>query len=388
MYDFNELVDRHHSSSVKYEEMDLKFGTNQLMPFWIADMEIKSPDFLIDALQKRLNHGIFGYSKRMPGYYDAVSQWLRSRHGLAAQPENIEYAPGVVFALNMMIRLFTSPGDKIMIQTPVYYPFFGIIQGNGRVISENPLILDDGKYRMDFADLREKARDEQCKMLILCSPHNPVGRVWTEEELRELGEICIANHVLVVSDEIHFDMVFKGHKHIPFASISEAFRKNSITCTAPSKTFNIAGLHSAYTIIYNAERMEKYKAELSLLDLNRSNAFSQEVTQAVYEKGHQWVDELVEHIEGNMKYAYDFITKNIEEITPYKMEGTYLMWLDCRKLAPSAEEIDQRFIEKAGLALDSGYWFGDSGKGFMRLNLACPRSMLETAMHKLLKLKI
>jgi cystathionine beta-lyase len=387
MYNFNEAVDRHNTKSVKYEEMDLNFGTKDLLPFWIADMELKSPDFMIDALVKRARHGVFGYTKRMPDYYAAVSHWLKTRHSLEARPEHIEYAPGVVFALNMMIRMFTSPGDKIIIQTPVYYPFFNIIRGNGRVISENPLILENGRYRMDFADLREKVRDERCKMLILCSPHNPVGRVWTEEELRELGEICLANHVLVVSDEIHFDIVFKGHKHIPFASLSEEFRQNSVTCTAPSKTFNIAGLHSAYVLMYDPAKMERYKKELSLLDLNRSNVFSQEVTQVAYEQGAAWVDELLEHIEGNMDYVYGFLLQNIPGITPFKMEGTYLMWLDCRQLASNASEIEQLFIGKAGLALDGGYWFGEPGKGFMRINLACPRAMLEQAMQKLLILK-
>lgn len=387
MYNFNEAVDRHNTKSVKYEEMDLNFGTKDLMPFWIADMEIKAPDFMIDALVKRARHGVFGYTKRMPDYYAAVGHWLKTRHGLEARPEHIEYAPGVVFALNMMIRMFTSPGDKIIIQTPVYYPFFNIIRGNGRVISENPLILESERYRMDFADLREKVRDERCKMLILCSPHNPVGRVWTEAELRELGEICLANHVLVVSDEIHFDIVLKGHKHIPFASLSENFRQHSVTCTAPSKTFNIAGLHSAYVLMYDPAKMERYKKELSLLDLNRSNVFSQEVTQVAYEQGAAWVDELLEHIEGNMDYVYGFISQNIPGIKPFKMEGTYLMWLDCRQLAPNATEIEQLFIGKAGLALDGGHWFGEPGKGFMRINLACPRAMLEQAMQKLLVLK-
>lgn len=387
MHLFDEVIERHNTNSVKYEEMDLKFGTNQLLPFWLADMEFRSPDFLIDALMKRTKHGIFGYTKRMPEYYEAIQNWLKLRHELEVEKENIEYAPGVVFALNLMIRLFTNPGDKIIIQAPVYYPFYGIIQGNQRNVVENPLLFQDGSYQMDFADLRAKVADERCKMLILCSPHNPVGRVWLKEELQELGEICLAHDVLVVSDEIHFDLVFKGHKHIPFASISEEFKNNSITCTAPSKTFNIAGLQSAYTIISDQEKMAKYRNELSLLDLNRSNAYSMVATQVLYENGQQWVDELIDYLAGNQNYVNQFITEHFKDILPCKIEGTYLMWLDCRKLSSNIKEIDRLFIEKAGLALDSGYWFGDPGKGFMRLNLACPRVILETAMHKLLTIQ-
>lgn len=383
MYNFNDIVKRENTSSVKYEEMGLKFGRNDLMPFWVADMDIKSPDFVIDSLVERAKHGVFGYTKRMPDYYGAISGWLKDRHGLEVKQENIEYAPGVVFALNMMIRCFTKPGENIIIQTPVYYPFFSIIEGNKRNIKENELLFKEGKYQMDFEDLLEKAKDPNTTMLILCSPHNPVGRVWTKEELTKLGEICIENNVLVVSDEIHFDLVFKGNKHIPFASISEEFRKNSVTCTAPSKTFNIAGIHSAYCIIFDEERMQTYKNEIGLLDLNRSNSFSREVTQAVYENGHVWVDELVDHLEGNMNFIHDYITTNIKSIIPYKMEGTYLMWLDCKGLGISTEEVDNLFINEAGLALDSGHWFGNTGKGFMRINIACPRAMVEGAMEKL-----
>lgn len=383
MYNFDEIIDRKNTSSVKYEEMDLNFGKKDLMPFWVADMDFRSPDFIISTLIKRAEHGVFGYTKRMPEYYNAVINWLKVRHGLETKRENIEYAPGVVFALNMMIRLFTEEKDKIIIQSPVYYPFFNVVKGNNRTLVENPLIVKDGRYTMDFEDLKVKASDPDCKMFILCSPHNPVGRVWSREELEELGRICIDNNVLIVSDEIHFDLVFKPNKHIPFASISEEFRMNSITCTAPSKTFNIAGLHSAYCIIYDEEKMERYRKELGLLDLNRSNSFSREATQVAYEKGHQWVDELVEYIKGNMEFVYDYISKNIQGIKPLKMEGTYLMWLDCRGLGLDEKGIDDLFVNGAEIALDSGYWFGESGRGFMRINLACSRTMLKEALEKL-----
>ncbi|WP_213167986.1 MalY/PatB family protein [Alkalicella caledoniensis] len=383
MYNFDEVVDRKNTSSVKYEEMDINFGRKDLLPFWVADMDIKVPDFMIDILVKRAKHGVFGYTNRMPEFYDAIISWLKDRHGLEVNRENIEYGPGVVFLLNMMIRKFTKEGDKIIIQTPVYYPFYNIIRGNNRIISENPLIEKDGMYTMDFENLKEKASDPDCSMLILCSPHNPVGRVWTREELEELGRICIDNNVLVVSDEIHFDLVFKPNKHIPFASLSDDFKMHSITCTAPSKTFNIAGLHSAFCIIYDQKKMDVYRKELGLLDLNRSNSFSREITQVAYEKGHQWVDELVDYLENNMNFVYDFTSKYIPEVKARKMQGTYLMWLDCRNLGLDTEELDSLFVDGAGLALDSGYWFGDNGKGFMRINLACPKSMIKGALERL-----
>ncbi|MGO1470174.1 MAG: MalY/PatB family protein [Tissierella sp.] len=381
-YDDN-TIDRSNTASVKYEEMDMKFGRDDLTPLWVADMDIKAPDFIIDAIKKRAEHGIFGYSKRMPEFYDSIVNWLDTRHDLKVTSEDIEYAPGVVFLLNMMIRKFTEKGDKIIIQPPVYYPFKSVIEGNDRVVMESELVLKGDKYEMDFEDLKKKASHPDCKMMLLCSPHNPTGRVWKKEELEKLGRICIDNDVLVVSDEIHYDLVYKPNKHIPFASISDEFKKNSITCTAPSKTFNIAGLHSAFCIINDKERMDIYRSELGLLDLNRSNVFSQTVTQTVYENGHEWVDGVNEFLKGNMEYCVDYINKNIDGIHALELEGTYLLWMDCRGLHLSLEKLDDLFINKAGLALDSGHWFGKPGEGFMRLNLACPREVLKDSLEKL-----
>ena len=381
-YDDN-TINRADTASVKYEEMGLKFGRDDLIPLWVADMDIKAPDFIIDVIKKRADHGIFGYSKRMPEFYDSIVNWLDTRHGLKVEREDIEYGPGVVFLLNMMIRNFTEKGDKIIMQPPVYYPFESVIEGNGREILRNNLVLKDGRYQMDFEDLKEKASDPACKMILLCSPHNPTGRVWEKEELEELGRICIDNDVLVVADEIHYDLVFKPNKHIPFASISEEFKEKSITCTAPSKTFNIAGLHSAFCIINDKEKMDIYKNELGLLDLNRSNVFSQTVTQAVYEQGHEWVDGVNDFLKGNLDYAMDYINTRIDGIHALDLEGTYLMWLDCRELGLSLEELDDLFINKAGLALDSGHWFGKPGEGFMRLNIACPKEVLKESLEKL-----
>ncbi|WDV44967.1 pyridoxal phosphate-dependent aminotransferase [Clostridiaceae bacterium M8S5] len=383
MYNFDLAIDRKNTSSVKYEEMGLKFGSNDLLPFWVADMDFKCPDFMIDCLVKRANHGVFGYTKRMPEYYGAIINWLDTRHNITVKREELEYGPGVVFLLNMMIRKFTNEGDKIIIQTPVYYPFKAVIEGNKRVVSDNTLVFEDGKYVMDFEDLEKKASNPECKMMILCSPHNPVGRVWTKDELRKVGEICFKNDVLLVSDEIHYDLVYSGYEHTPMINVDEKWNKNIIICTAPSKTFNIAGLHTAFCIIKDEEKMNAYRSELGLLDLNRSNSFSREITQAVYENGAEYVDELVKYLEGNMNFVYDFITENIKGITPYKMQATYLMWMDCKGLGLDTKDIDKLFFEDAKIALDSGHWFGEVGEGFMRINIACPRAMLKEGLERL-----
>lgn len=383
MYKFDLVLDRKNTSSVKYEEMDLKFGSNDMLPFWVADMDLKCPDFMIEALVKRAEHGVFGYTKRMPEFYESIMNWLKTRHDVNVTRENIEYGPGVVFLLNIMIREFTKAGDKIIIQSPVYYPFKHIIEGNRRVVSDNTLKLIDGKYVMDFEDLEKRASDPDCTMMILCSPHNPVGRVWSKDELETLGDICIENNVLLVSDEIHFDLVFKGNKHISILNVNEKLRETAIVCTAPSKTFNIAGLHSAFCIIHNEEKMNTYRNELGLLDLNRSNSFSREITQTAYEKGADYVDELVNYIEGNMNFAYNYIIENIKGIIPHKMEATYLMWIDCTGLGLDPEGVDKLFFKKAKIALDSGHWFGETGNGFMRMNLACSRAMLAEGLDRL-----
>lgn len=383
MYNFDTIIDRKNTSSVKYEEMDIKFGSNDLIPFWVADMDFKCPDFMIESLVKRAKHGVFGYTTRMPDFYDSIIGWVKARHNVEVKRDEIEYGPGVVFLLNIMIRKFTKTNDKIIIQSPVYYPFKNIIEGNKRIVSDNTLKLEDGKYLMDFEDLENRAKDPECTMMILCSPHNPVGRVWTVDELTKLAGICLDNGVLLVSDEIHFDLVYKGYKHFSMANLADKYSDNTIICTAPSKTFNIAGLHSAYCIIRNSKLMDDYKNELGLLDLNRSNAFSMEVTQTVYEKGAGYVDELTDYLEENMNYVFDFINENIKGIIPFKMEATYLMWLDCRGLGLDSKGIEELFFKNAKIALDSGHWFGESGNGFMRINIACPRFTLEEGLNRL-----
>ncbi len=383
MYNLDKIVDRQQTSSVKYEEMELKFGSNDMLPFWVADMDIKCPDYMIESLVNRAEHGVFGYTKRMPEFYESIINWLKKRHGVTVVREELEYGPGVVFLLNMMIRNETQPGDKIIIQSPVYYPFKAIIEGNKRMVNDNTLIFKEGKYQMNFDELRFKAADPATTMMLLCSPHNPVGRVWTKEELETVASICLENDVLLVSDEIHFDLVYKGYKHTSVATLDDKYAQNSVVCTAPSKTFNIAGLHTSYCMSKNPDVMTRYRDELGLLDLNRSNCFSREITQTVYEQGGAYVDELVDFIEDNMNYTYSFINEQIPSIVPHKLEATYLMWLDCKGLGLDADGIDDLFFNQARIALDSGHWFGEAGKGFMRINLACSREMLSEGLNRL-----
>ncbi|MCT4631625.1 MAG: pyridoxal phosphate-dependent aminotransferase [Firmicutes bacterium] len=383
MYNLEKIVNRQNSSSVKYEEMVLKFGSNDMLPFWVADMDIKCPDFMIESLVKRAEHGVFGYTKRMPEFYNSVINWLDTRHEVKVKREELEYGPGVVFLLNMMIRNETKVGDQIIIQTPVYYPFKSVVEGNERVVLDNKLVNNNGRYEMNFDELEKMAKDPKTTMMLLCSPHNPVGRVWTMEELQRVADICLENDVLLISDEIHFDLVYKGNKHISVARLGDKYNKSSVVCTAPSKTFNIAGLHTSYCIIRDEEIMTRYRNELGLMDLNRSNCFSREITQTVYEMGADYVDNLVDFLEGNRDYTYDFIKENIPGIEPYKIEATYLLWMDCKGLGLSKDQIDDLFFKEAKIALDSGHWFGDNGEGFMRINLACSREMLAEGLDRL-----
>ncbi len=383
MYNFNEKVYRENTNSVKYDELVDNFGRDDIMPFWVADMDIKAPDFMIDCLVKRAEHGVFGYTKRSVSYYESIMNWLKKRHGLDIKRENIEYSLGVVFSLNMLIKQLSKPNDKVIIQTPVYYPFYNVIKNNGRRLLTNPLIRKDDTFVIDFEDLDQKTKDPECTLMILCSPHNPVGRVWTKDELQKIGEICLKNNVFIISDEIHYDLVYPPNKHTMLMNLSKEIRDNCIICTSPSKTFNIAGLYSSFIICEDSKKIDEYRANLGALDINRSNVFSREVTEVAYNKGEKWVDELLVHLKGNIDFVSEYCVKNIKAIKPIKTEGTYLVFLDCRELGLSKEELDSLFVDKARLALDSGYWFGEESIGYMRLNVACPRAMLEEAMQRL-----
>lgn len=383
-YDFDKVINRIGTNTAKWDEVETKFGTRDVLPMWVADMDIRVAQPIIDALKERAEHGIFGYTKMSDSYKEAVCSWMEKRHDWKVEKDWIIHSPGVVPALSIIIREFTNPGDKIIIQSPVYYPFFDVVKENGRELICNSLKEVDGKYVMDYEDLESKI-DENVKLMILCSPQNPVGRVWTREELVRLGDICIKHNIKVISDEIHADLVYKGHKHIPFASISEEFAQNTITCFAPSKTFNIAGLQSALLAIPNKKDYEKFTAALGTLDVRRDNCFGAVATETAYTKGEEWLEQLLEYLESNLDFLIEYFEEKIPKIKVNKIEGTYLVWLDCRELGMNREELSQFMIEKAKVALDFGFWFGNEGEGFVRMNIACPRATLTEGIERIEK---
>lgn len=382
-YDFDTVIERSGNYSSKWDELKKMFGRDDLLPMWVADMDFMSPQPVVDALVERAKQGIYGYTSRPESYFESVARWMKKRHNWDAKTEWMIYTPGVVPALSFIINAFTYPGDKVLVQQPVYYPFFRVIEDNGRRIVNNPLIYKDGRYTMDFDDLEEKVKDRRIKLMFLCSPHNPVGRVWTKDELIRLGRICIDNNILVVSDEIHHDILYPGVKHIPFASISEEFALSSIICTAPSKTFNLAGLQTSTIIIPNTAYYDIYRNFIKRLQLLRNNAFGLVALEAAYTHGEEWLDQLLEYLDGNLRAFTEGIEKDVPQIKVVKPEGTYLVWLDCRELGFDAHQLNDFIINKAKLAFESGYWFGHGGEGFQRANIACPRTYVNEAVKRL-----
>ena len=384
-YNFGEIIDRTNYHSVKWDELGKKFSTDakDVLPMWIADMEFRSPQLVIDAIKNAAQHGIYGYTSRPSSYYQAIVDWMEKRYNWKIKKDWIAYSPGVVPALSLIIRAFCQPGDKVIIQPPVYYPFFRVIENNGCHILKNPLKLKNIRYVIDFEDLKRKIDDSRVKILIFCSPHNPVGRVWQKEELIRLGKICLKNEVIVISDEIHADILFEGYKHISFASICQEFAQNSITCTAPSKTFNLAGLQTSSIIIPNKKYYKIYDNILNSLELNENNVFGLVALEAAYRYGEEWLNQLLSYLNENLKFLINYFEERIPKIKVVKPEGTYLAWLDCRQLGLNAKELKDFMIKKARVALDDGYWFGTEGEGFMRINIACPRSFLEKGLKRI-----
>ncbi|WDV45352.1 pyridoxal phosphate-dependent aminotransferase [Clostridiaceae bacterium M8S5] len=381
-YNLNEIIERNNTYSVKWDTTFLKeqFGRSDLLPLWVADMDFKCPQPVIDAIINRAKHGIFGYAFIEDNFHNAVINWNKRRHNWDVKKEWIVFTPGIVTAVNQCVQAFCKPGDKIIIQNPVYYPFGEAILNNGCQIEHNQLIQKDDKYIIDFDDLKEKAKNPYVKMMILCNPHNPVGRVWSREELIKLGEICIENDVIIISDEIHRDLIYKGHKHIPFASISDEFAQNSITCTAPSKTFNIAGLKTSNVIIPNEKIRNNYIHQLVRNSLESANTFGIEAIIAAYNYGEEWLENVTQYLEDNVRFIDRFIKEKMPKVKFTKPEGTYLGWLDFRSITENTELLDDILINKAKVGLDSGHWFGKGGEGFARINFACPREILEDAL--------
>jgi cystathionine beta-lyase len=384
-YDFDKVINRTDHHSVKWDEIETTFGSKDVIPMWIADMDFMSPKPLIKAIKKAAEHGIYGYTSRPLSYYEAIINWMKKRHNWKVKKDWLAYSPGVVPAISLIIRTFSQPGDKVIIQTPVYYPFFRVIENNGRFVVSNPLKLENEQYVMDFEDLERKINDPRVKILILCSPHNPVGRVWNKKELIKLGEICLRNNIIVVSDEIHADILYEGYRHTPFASISEEFARNSITCTSPSKSFNLAGLRTSTIIIPNKKYYKVYNNVLNSLSLNEDNVFGVVALEAAYRYGEEWLTQLLDYLSKNLRFLTKYLEERIPKIKIIKPEGTYLAWLDCRRLGLDTMGLRDFMVKKAKVGLDDGYWFGPGGEGFERMNIACPRSILREGLNRIEK---
>ena len=383
-YDFDQIIDRSNTNSIKVEAVEEVFGSKDVIPLWVADMDFLSPPEVTKAMKRRVEHGIFGYVEPDEQYFNSIINWLRDRHNWTVDQESITFVPGVVKGFAFAIDVFTNDNDKIIIQPPVYPPFKGTTEDLNREIVNNPLIFENGQYKMDFDNLRKVAK-MGCKMLILCNPQNPSGRMWSKEELSELAEICYDNDILVVSDEIHADLELPGNKHVPFATVSEKAAQNNITLMAPSKTFNIAGIVSSFAVVENKEIREKYFNYLAARELNKGTIFAYIAAQYAYETGGEWLDEAMKYIQKNIDFVDNFLQKHIPQIKVVRPEASFLIWLDCRDLNLSQPELENFFIHKANLGLNSGTMFGKEGEGFMRLNVGCPLITLEKALDNLKK---
>lgn len=381
-YDFDQPISRLGTASVKWDQLERLFGEQEIIPMWVADMDFKSPPAVVEALTERAKQGVYGYTIRTQGYYDAIIGWQKRRHNWQVEQEWLSSCPGVVPALSLIVSAFTQPGDKVLLQSPVYHPFYDVIAENGREIVCNELVLQGGRYQIDFASLEQQLQDG-VKLMLLCSPHNPVGRVWQRDELIRLGELCLKYNVLVICDEIHCDLVYPGQQHIPFASLSEEFAQNSITCIAPSKTFNLAGLQTSVIILPNREHRNLYNRALKSHALFLENFFAVTAVEAAYNHGEEWLDQLMRYLQGNLDFLTDYLTDQISEIKVIKPEGTYLVWLDCRQLGMDAKQIKQWMYHEAKVALIEGSTFGKNGEGFLRMNIACPRSVLAEALDRI-----
>ena len=395
-FDFDTEVNKFGINSVKWEfqfdaehnatqsdQAHPKHGKNRLLPLWVADMDFRCPPQVVEAVVQRAQRGVFGYCMPTDSYYEAVVNWFARRYSRSIERDWIVLTPGVVPALNLLIQTFTQPSDKVLIQRPVYHPFTFSIEKNEREVVSNSLVLADGRYQMDFDNLAAKAADPAVKMAILCSPHNPVGRVWTREELICFGEICLDNNVLVVSDEIHCDLIYKDVTFTSFANISERFAQKSIVCTAASKTFNIAGLKLSNIIIPDAEVRNQFIQTIASTGLMGTNTFGVVATEAAYNYGEPWLTAVMEYVEDNYNFMQDYLAKHLPQLHLLPAEGTYLVWLDCRPLGLTSDERKALIFDKAHLYLDEGEMFGPEGEGFERINLACPRSLLAEALGRL-----
>lgn len=384
-YDFDRPIDRRNTCCLKYDYAVENGKPADVLPLWIADMDIGTAPEVVEALKERAEHGIFGYTMPKTEYFKTVADWFKTRHGWNADPEKFICTPGVVFAICTLIRAVTEVGDSVLICQPVYYPFSTAVTRNKRKLVVSELKYENGQYSVDFDDFERKIVENRVKAFILCSPHNPVGRVWTREELERIGDICLKHGVFVISDEIHADFTFKGHKHIMFPTVKKEFEKTCVVCTSPSKTFNLAGMQISNIYIPDPQVRKKFEDELDIMGYWEPNIFGVTASQTAYAKGGEWLDQLKEYLAANLDFVRSYLKENLPEIKLIEPEGTYLIWLDCRALGLNDEQLQQLMEQKAKLWLDDGYVFGVGGSGFERINIACPRATLKIALKNLKK---
>ena len=382
-YDFDKITERKSTGAIKTDVLGKVYGKDDLIPLWVADMDFETPDFIVEALKKRMEHPIFGYTALPDNYWETVSKWIEDRHGWKTQCSWMTFIPGIVKGIGMAVNALLEKDEKVIIQPPVYHPFRLIPQKNGREVVFNPLRqMEDGTYEMDFENL-EAVCDERCRMLILSNPHNPAGIVWSRETLERLAEFCHSRKIIVVSDEIHCDMALFGNRHIPFASVSEKAAQCSITFGAPSKTFNIAGIVSSYAIVPDEKLRERFFRWLEASELSAAHLFAPIATMAAFNHGEEWRQQMISYIEGNIRFIEDFCAENLPQIKPLRPQASFLVWLDCRGLGLGHDDLIDLFVNKAGLALNDGEMFSPGGEGFMRLNVGTSRKILEQAMNRL-----
>ncbi|MBN2552901.1 MAG: pyridoxal phosphate-dependent aminotransferase [Spirochaetales bacterium] len=383
-YDFDTPVDRRGTASIKWDFSRRYTGIDGLLPLWVADMDFPACSEVVEALKRRAEHGVFGYTLEPESCYQAVIDWMKRRHGWEIRRGWMLSAPGVVPSLNLALQAYSQAGERVIIQPPVYYPFRESIINNGRQVAENPLRLDGQRYTMDFDQL-ERLIDDQTRALILCSPHNPVARVWSREELERLVEICLRHGIVILSDEIHHDLVFPGHHHLPTASLSAEAASITVTFTSATKTFNLAGLGCSLAIASDEELRNRFSASLKRIWSDAANAFSAAATEAAYRHGESWLEQVLEYVQGNYRFLAAVLSERLPEARLFPLEGTYLAWVDLRALGYTDEQLNRRIRERARVWLDDGPMFGTGGAGFQRINLACPRSTLERALEAMVR---
>ncbi|HNP90679.1 MalY/PatB family protein [Macellibacteroides fermentans] len=382
-YNFDEIVDRRGTNCIKVDALKARYGNPDLTPLWVADMDFRTPDFIVNALKERCNHEVFGYTFADDDYYNSIINWVDYKHNWKISRESLSYIPGIVKGIAFALQCFTNPGDKVLIQSPVYHPFRLVPEKMKRTVVYNPLKLTEGVYQMDFEQLESVI--EGCKVLILCNPHNPAGIVWNKETLSKLADICARHGVLVISDEIHAELTYPQYPHLPFANASETAANISITFMAPSKTFNIAGIVTSYAIVPNPELRKEFYGFLEAGEYNDGTIFAYEATKAAYTYGAEWLQQMRTYIMENVRFVDNFLKNKLPQIKAYEPQASFLIWLDCKGLGLSQPELTKLFKDKAGLALNDGSIFGKEGEGYMRMNIGCPRSVIEESLNRLKK---